>query len=180
VSTSIRTKFFLSHISSLIGLLLVSEESKLAHGKMKKDKIIYWITTGIVCSIMTFSAINFSFDHPLAPGGSSFAHLGLPNYLKIELTVAKILGVVALLLPGIPSKIKEFAYFGFTITLISASVAHFSSGDGVMFIADPLIFLGVLTVSYSFFHKLKRNRRAAETGVLPLAHNELAPGQDAI
>jgi hypothetical protein len=49
-----------------------------------------------------------------------------------------------------------------------------------MFIADPLIFLGVLTVSYSFFHKLKRNRRAAETGVLPLAHNELAPGQDAI
>src|ERR1700704_1321783 len=111
---------------------------------MKKDKIIHWTTTGIVCAVMLFSAINFSFNRPLSPAGESFAHLGLPNYFKIELTVAKVLGVLALLVPHIPAKIKEFAYFGLAITLISASIAHFSSGDGIMFVIDPLIFLGIL------------------------------------
>jgi len=55
--------------------------------------------------------------------------------------------------------LKELAYFGFAITLISASFAHFSSGDArisVLFIIDPLIFLGLLIVSYFYFTK-RRN-----------------------
>jgi len=72
----------------------------------------------------------------------------LPDYFRIELTIAKILGVLALLMPNVPYKIREFAYFGFGITLISASIAHFSSGDSLMFIVDPLIFLSLLIVSY--------------------------------
>jgi DoxX-like family len=127
---------------------------------MKKDKIIYWTTTGIICAIMTFSAINFSLDHPLGPGGS-FSHLGFPKYFKIELTVAKILGVLALLTPNIPTKIREFAYFGFAIVLSSASIAHFSSGDGIMFVVDPLVFFGVLIISYLYWNKA-RNARAQE------------------
>jgi Zn-dependent protease with chaperone function len=127
---------------------------------MKKDKIIYWTTTGIVCAVMLFSAINFSLDRPLNPNGESFAHLGLPNYFKIELTIAKILGVLALLMPNVPTKAKEFAYFGFGITLISASIAHFSIGDGIQFIFDPLLFLGALIVSYWYFNKMKSNQNA--------------------
>ena len=127
---------------------------------MKKDKIIYWTTTGIVCAVMLFSAINFSFNRPLSPAGESFAHLGLPNYFKIELTVAKILGVLALLIPNIPTKTKEFAYFGFAITLVSASIAHFSTGDGIQFIIDPLLFLGALIVSYWYFNKIKSNQNS--------------------
>jgi len=76
----------------------------------------------------------------------------------VELTIAKILGLAALLIPGIPAKIKEFAYFGFGITLVSAAIAHFSSGDArisVLFIADPLIFLVLLSVSYFYFNKMK-------------------------
>jgi Zn-dependent protease with chaperone function len=125
---------------------------------MKKDKIIYWTTTGIVCAVMLFSAINFSLNRPLGPGAGSFAHLGLPNYFKIELTVAKILGVLALLIPNIPTKTKEFAYFGFGITLVSASIAHFASGDGIPFIIDPLLFLGALIVSYWYFNKIKSDQ----------------------
>jgi len=72
--------------------------------------------------------------------------------------VAKALGVLALLVPGVPARIKEFAYFGFGITLISASIAHFASGDArinVLFIIDPLIFLGLLIASYVYFNKLR-------------------------
>jgi hypothetical protein len=135
-----------------------------ARRNMKRDRIIYWTTTGIVCAVMVFSIINFIFnDHFPFPNGpeGAFVHLRLPNYLKIELTVAKILGVLALLVEGTPRKIKEFAYFGFAITLISAAIAHFSVGDArlsIIYIADPLIFLCILAISYFYFNKINAER----------------------
>src|SRR5260370_26982484 len=86
--------------------------------KMKKDKIIYWTTTGIIAAIMLWSAYNFSFNEEMKGG---FAHLGLPGWFRIELAVAKALGVLALVIPMVPNRIKEFAYFGFALTTISAS-----------------------------------------------------------
>jgi len=131
-------------------------------GKAKRDRIIYWITTGIVSAVMLFSIINFTFlqGYPFPEGG--FVHLHLPNYFRIELTIAKILGLAALLVPGVPTKVKEFAYFGFGLTLLSAGIAHFSVGDAsrsVLFVIDPLIFFGLLTVSYVYFNKMRANRR---------------------
>jgi len=138
--------------------------------RTRKDRTIYWITTGIVSAVMVYSIVNFTlFDRfPFPEGG--FVHLGLPGYFRTELTIAKALGVLALLVPGVPAKVKEFAYFGFGITLISASFAHFSSGDArisVLFVLDPLVFLGVLIVSYVYFNKVRdlthftENARAA-------------------
>jgi len=127
---------------------------------MKKTKIIYWTTTGIVCTVMVFSIISFTFfDHSIYPEGA-FTHLGLPNYFKVELTTAKILGVLVLLLSNIPARIKEFAYFGFGITILSAIIAHSSVGDGIWHIVDPIFFLGVLFVSYVYYHKLQVGNRA--------------------
>jgi DoxX-like family len=122
----------------------------------KKDRIIGWTATGVVCAVMVFSILNFTlFDRfPFPEGG--FVHLGLPGYFKAELTVAKILGVAALLIPAVPAKIKELAHFGFAITLVSAAIAHFSRGDArisPLFVVDPLVFLGVLTVSWVYFNK---------------------------
>ena len=92
---------------------------------MKTTNIIYWISTGIVSAVMLFSIISFTFfDHVQYPEGA-FVHLGLPEYFKVELTVAKMLGLLALLLPAIPFRLKEFAYFGFGLTLLSACVAHY-------------------------------------------------------
>ena len=129
---------------------------------MKRDKIIYWTSTGIVSAVMVFSIINFNIKNPVGPEvyriEGPFAHLGFPDYLRIELTIAKSLGVLALLIPTIPVKIKEFAYFGFAITLVSASFAHFSSGDGLVFIIDPLIFLGILSVSYWYWNNITKSK----------------------
>ena len=108
---------------------------------------------------MVFSIFNFVFnDHFPFPNGpeGAFVHLGLPSYFKVELTIAKILGVLALVIPNVPVKIKEFAYFGFGLTLLSASIAHFARGDArlsVLFVIDPLVFLGLLIVSYFYFEK---------------------------
>src|SRR5262249_46466096 len=116
---------------------------------MIRDRSIYWTATGLLCSVMVFSAVNFNLEHPLGPMKGAFAHLGLPDYFRIQLTVAKVLGVLALLMPGIPFKVREFAYAGFAITLVSASIAHFSFGDPPLFVIDPLLFLGTLIISYA-------------------------------
>jgi hypothetical protein len=120
---------------------------------MKKDKIIHLTTTGIIAGIMLLSAFYFAFS---AEAKGAFAHLGLPNYLRVELTVAKILGALALLIPGVPKTIKEFAYFGIAITIASAVVAHAANGDGIWHVIDPLIIFGILIVSYVYHHKRER------------------------
>lgn len=123
--------------------------------KMKKEKLIYQLSTGIVSAVILFSIISFTaFDYTMYPEGA-FNHLGLPPYFKVEITIAKILGLLALLLPRIPVKIREFAYAGFGITFVSASFAHYSVGDGLLYIIDPLLFLGCLIVSYIYWKKVK-------------------------
>jgi len=103
-----------------------------ANGNLtNRERLIYRTATGLVLAVMVFSIINFIFnDHFPFPNGpeGAFVHLGFPAYFKVELTVAKILGVLALVIPAVPFKVKEFAYFGFAITLVSASIAHFGRG----------------------------------------------------
>ena len=127
----------------------------------RRDTIIYWLTTGAVCAVMAFSAVNFNLKEPLGPMKGAFTHLGYPSYFRIELTTAKVLGVLALLVPGVPLTVKEFAYFGFGITLVSASIAHFSVGDAALFVIDPLLFLSALIASYALFLDRTGNRLAA-------------------
>jgi hypothetical protein len=127
----------------------------------KRDTIIYWLTTGAVCAVMAFSAVNFNLKEPLGPMKGAFIHLGYPSYFRIELTTAKVLGVLALLVPGVPRKAREFAYFGFGITLVSASIAHFSVGDPALFVIDPMLFLSALIASYALFLNRSEDRVAA-------------------
>jgi hypothetical protein len=127
----------------------------------RRERIVYRTATGLVYGVMLFSVVNFVFnDHFPFPDGpeSAFAHLGLPPWFKVELTAAKILGLLALAIPSVPRRLKEFAYFGFGLTLVSASLAHFSSGDAalsVFLVLDPLVFLALLLVSYFYFEKAR-------------------------
>lgn len=138
----------------------MSSTNKKIDTLTKRERLLYRTATGLVLAVMVFSIVNFVFnDHFPFPNGpeGAFAHLGFPPYFKVELTVAKILGVLALVIPRVPFKVKEFAYFGFAITLVSASVAHLGRGDArnlsVLFVIDPLVFLGLLAVSYFYFEK---------------------------
>ena len=119
---------------------------------MKTNKIVYWITTGIVGFMMLFSAYSYFANPQVAEG---FAHLGFPNYFRVELGLAKILGVLTLLIPQIPTRIKEWAYAGFGITFISAAAAHVASGDAVPMIAAPLVIFFILIVSNIYLHRVK-------------------------
>jgi hypothetical protein len=86
----------------------------------------YWILTALFCLQMGFTAYA---QLRLPQVAEMFTHLGFPDYFRVELSWAKLLGVVLLLAP-VPARLKEWAYAGFAINLASALVAHFSMGDG--------------------------------------------------
>ncbi len=123
---------------------------------MKKNRIIYWIATGILGAMMLFSAFGYFTNEEMK---AAFVHLGFPGYFRIELAIAKIIGVVVLLIPLIPKEIKDMAYVGFAITFISAFIAHTSSGDPLSVAIMPLIFLGILVVSFIYNNKLFTYRK---------------------
>ena len=116
----------------------------------KKDAIIYWTSTALVAAVMLAGAYYFCFG---AAAKDAFAHLGLPRWFRAELTVAKALGGAALLIPSLPRRIKEFAYFGCGLTILSAIVAHTASGDGISHVIDPLIIFAILVVSYVYYQR---------------------------
>ena len=121
----------------------------------KRNKIIYWICTSL---IVAFDSLlpALTFNTPLAKEGIS--HLGYPDYFRIELTVAKIIGGILLIFPFIPARLKEWAYAGFGIAFISAFIGH-TVVDGPGFQSFlPLIILLILIVSYIFYHKIKRDK----------------------
>jgi hypothetical protein len=119
---------------------------------MKSNKIIYWVSTAILGLMMLFSAYSYFTNPEMA---QAFQHFGFPNYFRIELGTAKILGALVLLIPQIPARIKEWSYAGFAITFISAAIAHYSSGDPFSVIIMPITFLIILVVSYIYFHKTR-------------------------
>jgi hypothetical protein len=116
---------------------------------MKTIKITYWITTSIVSLMMAFAAYSYLTQDAVK---QAFQHLGFPDYFRVELAFAKLIAAILLLAPVYP-RLKEWAYAGLTIVFISAFIAHTVSGDPGSKISMPVIFLGILAVSYITYHK---------------------------
>jgi uncharacterized membrane protein YphA (DoxX/SURF4 family) len=114
---------------------------------MKTTKITYWVSTSIVALMMAFAAYSYLTQESVQQG---FRHLGFPDYFRVELAIAKLIGAVLLLTP-VAARVKEWAYAGFTITFISAFIAHTAAGDPLFARIMPLIFLGLLAVSYTTY-----------------------------
>ena len=94
--------------------------------RSKGSVIGFWIFTALFCLQMGFTAYAQLYLPQVA---AAFAHLGFPPYFRIELACAKFIGIALLLVP-VPSRLKEWAYAGFAITLVSAVIAHRAVGDG--------------------------------------------------
>jgi hypothetical protein len=111
----------------------------------KTKTTIYWLATLFVAFIMTISGILALTQSPAMM--QALAHLGYPPYFSNLLGVAKLIGVCVLLLPG-TARLKEWAYAGFGITVLSASYSHLLSGDGPLAL-EPLVTFAALILSYT-------------------------------
>jgi hypothetical protein len=108
-----------------------------------KRKIVYWGATGLVTIVALYGGITYLASTPEAV--ENFRHLGYPQQLRVLLGVAKLAGVIVLLLPWLPT-LQEWAYAGFTFTWIAATVAHSLARDGEWWL--PVVLLASLAVSY--------------------------------
>jgi putative oxidoreductase len=116
----------------------------------------FWIVTAIFCLEMSFTA----YYELLPQGAQAFARLGFPShFFPMELSLAKLLGVAALLIPMRPARlnirIKEWAYAGFAINLVSAIGAHLSIHDIPQALAPSSITSVLLALSYYFWCRMQ-------------------------
>ena len=86
------------------------------------------------------------------------SHLGYPAYFGVMLMVWKVLGSLVLIVPMVPSRIKEWAYGCFAVELICACVSHavVDGLGGESFF--PIIVLSILVLSYISYHKLSSSK----------------------
>ncbi|HLT06482.1 MAG TPA: DoxX family protein [Cyclobacteriaceae bacterium] len=114
---------------------------------MKKNRIMYWVATVIIIlweGVMPLTSLLISTEY--ATMGTR--PLGYPDYFAYALIICKALGVLAISIPSVPPKLKEWAYAGLTYNLIFACLSHACVDKNVGYIIMPLVFLGILAVSY--------------------------------
>lgn len=121
---------------------------------MKKNKIIFWISTAFIAVLVGLTPI-LTWKDPQSIEMIT-KHLGYPLYFLNTLNVLKILGGLALLIPQVPAKVKEWAYVGFAIDFIGATVSLVAVDGAIGQSFFPLIFLVFLVVSYVYKEKLAK------------------------
>ena len=122
---------------------------------MKKEKILFWTATTLIA---LFEGVMPALASQTELAKEGIRHLGYPEYFGNALVVFKILGVLILVIPQAPKRLKEWAYAGFTFDFLFAAISH-GAVDGVngqTFF--PLVVLGVLAVSYVYYHKLNTSK----------------------
>ncbi len=118
---------------------------------MKKLNLYYWIITGLFAAFMTSTAIP---NVLLAPDSITFINglLGYPVYFIVFIGVAKLLGVIGILIPGFP-RIKEWAYAGLAFDLLGATYSTIAITGIQIEQLFMVLFLAFLAASYLLYHK---------------------------
>ena len=119
--------------------------------RAKKAVVGFWIVTALFCLQIGFTAYA---QLRLPQVAAAFAHLGFPDYFRVENSWAKLIGIAVLLAP-VPRRLKEWAYAGFAIDLGSALIAHFAMGDGAQawgWAAGTAVLWGL---SYFFWRRME-------------------------
>jgi DoxX-like family len=117
--------------------------------------ILFWVFTALFCLELSFTA----YYELTSQGAEAFARLGFPNnYFRCELSLAKLAGVAVLLIPMVPARLKEWAYAGFAINLVSAVIAHLSISDRPLAFVPSTLTSVLWLVSYFSWRRLQTAR----------------------
>ena len=121
---------------------------------MRKNKIIYWISTIWLASGMLATGVQQLLRAKVEgaispPGVDGIVHLGFPIYFLTIIGIWKILGVVALLIPKYPL-LKEWAYAGFFFIMTGAIFSHVAVGDPLKELIPASLLLVLTVVSWYF------------------------------
>lgn len=135
---------------------------------MKKIKIAYWIITA--CTLIGFGISAFNeITHSPQTFTDTTELLGYPAYFLTLLGVAKVMGIIVLLVPRY-YKLKEWAYAGFTIDCISAFWSEMAVGN-LMGSIQPVVVLMFVLLSYYLLLRMEKGMSASyEKGLQVTSH----------
>jgi len=115
----------------------------------KKQRIAYWVVTGLFLLPMAGSGVPELFVGGPAGTAAAIVHLGYPLYLMRILGLAKILGAVEIV-TNRSRTLTEWAYAGYAFDLIGAVASHLIVGDGPV-AAAPAVMLALVLSSYRLY-----------------------------
>jgi uncharacterized membrane protein len=119
---------------------------------MKKTNVLYWIFTGLFAAAMLFSSIgNVMVDEASVQLITDMLHF--PKYMIPFFGIAKIIGVIGILVPTLPRWIKEWSYAGLFFDLTGATYAMISVAGFQVQHLGMLMFFIPGALSYIYFHK---------------------------
>jgi hypothetical protein len=128
---------------------------------LNRKTLAYWITTGLFCAVVAFSGVAHFTHQPIVVEAQT--PLGYPLDFMTIIGLAKILGVIAVLIPVRPT-LKEWAYAGLCFNLAGATASHAFSGDALSHTVRPAIVLGLCVASYLLRPEARRIPSAPTLG----------------
>jgi hypothetical protein len=124
---------------------------------MKKVNLYFWLCTGILIPALGIGSVYGILSHPASV--NQFTLLGYPTYLAPFFGVARILGLVAIVIPKYP-RLKEWAYAGLTFDVIGAIYSQIITGQPFSNLIFPFMAILHLSGSYLLYHKKLHLARA--------------------
>jgi uncharacterized membrane protein YphA (DoxX/SURF4 family) len=106
---------------------------------------VYWVFTALTALLFAVPGMALLLRVPHF--AEDMAQLGYPAYFLTVLGVWKLLGVLAILVPGLP-RLKEWAYAGMIFDLTSAVISRTVTGGAVIKILPPLVAIAIVMLSW--------------------------------
>lgn len=120
---------------------------------MKKQNVIYWV--GVALTVLWFGSSGF-FEVTKNPiVWDKTIALGYPEYFIITLGIAKLLGILVLVLPNKAPLlwVKEWVFAGLFFDIIFALVSGCVVNGAIEFIA-PTVAFAIVFMTYLSFRRV--------------------------
>ncbi len=113
---------------------------------------VYWLSTALLAGLLLLSAALYCWHESTIVG---VQELGFPDHFRIQLAVLKVIAAVALIAPIAPAQLKEWAYAGVFLFLLTSIVAHTVHKDPWLLSAVNVVLVLVLLSSNIAWHRLQ-------------------------
>ena len=154
----------MSYSTAITSTAMTSNRAVSTHNAKSSKWLVtgFWISTAIFALQMSFTVYA---QLKMPQVAQEFARLGFPNYFRVELSWMKLAGLAALLVPQVPAWLKEWAYAGFAITLVSAVIAHVSTGEAPVASLWAVMTSVLWCASYFFWRRMQAAEVATQKGM---------------
>lgn len=111
------------------------------------ERVIYWVSIALTLLFLVYFGIQDLQRSPAVT--TAIQHLGYPWYFSYLLGAGKLLAAAVLVSPK-TLLLREWAYAGISIELVSSFASHFFLADPWPLRIAPLVILAIVATAFRF------------------------------